>query len=98
MNEVLPTIIEYGKNGKGKIVHLTNREMDKDGNFVYTLKLVDISNCDYKCNIGGKLKDIKDFYENSKCIAELRFYDEMSIQILIESLNRLYLPELCDAC
>lgn len=83
-------VIEYGKNGKGKIVHFRDVYFE-NGEPVYVLKLVDISNCKCNCEIGGKL-DIteEDFYKNSKPVAELKFYDKKSIKVLKTALDKLY--------
>lgn len=98
MEEMISKVIEYGKDGKGRIVHITDIEFDSNFSPIYVLKLMDISECNQKCSIGSKLDSIEDFKENAKCVAELRFYNRESIQILIKSLNELCSPQLYDAC
>lgn len=84
------SIIEYGKNGKGRIVHFREVTFDDNGNPIYILRLVDISKCNCDCKIGSKPNMTEeDYYKNSKTIAELRFYDKESIKILESALDKL---------
>lgn len=91
-------IIEYGKSGVGKICHIAESVIGKDGNPEYILSLIDISKCDTICKIGEKPDLTEKDINKAKVLAELRFYDKKSIRILQKALDDLLIPQLWEAC